>query len=200
MQRRISKLKAYSNLFTPSVVGLILYAFLAGLTIILNQFEAIQHFLQIPHNVELGRIFALWLDQFLSGAIGESRTQTLVVGLFWAVVGLVVYAFLRGLARLAVELDDDLSIQGYVWPKGTDRFLPLKLFLEQAAFRLVAIVGFVLLVFGPVAALLRGPVFVDFLGPDKTIQFIVWFVAGMLTWHALVILARLLVLRARLFD
>lgn len=174
--------------------------FLAAAVIVLNQFEDIQRYLQVPHDVELGRILALWLDQVLSGTIGESRTATLVVGVFWAVVGLVVYMFLRGLAQLAIELDDDLDSRKYVWPKGTDRYRPLRIFLEQVGFRLVAIFSLIFAIFWPVAAILRGPILVDFLGPNKIIQLTVWFFASVLTWHIVIILVRLMLLRARLFG
>lgn len=177
-----------------------MYVFLAGAAIVLNQFDMIKKYLQLPHDFQLTHVVAGWADTLLTHTIGASRTETLVVGLFWAVVGLIVYMFLRGLARLAIELDDDLGVRGFVWPKGTDRYRPLRVLGEQFAFRLAALIGFILLIFVPVAAVLRGPLFADFLGPNKVLQFVVWFVASLLVWHLVVIALRLVMLRARLLG
>lgn len=200
MDRKTSKLKTYFSLFTPSASGIVTYFFLAGLAIVLNQFDIVKQYLQLPHDFQFGHVVAGWADTFLTKTIGETRTETLVVGLFWAVVGMVVYLFLRGLARIAVELDDDLGIRGYVWPKGTDRYGPLRRLAEQFAFRLVAVVALIIVVFEPLAAVLRGPVFVDFLGPNHILQIVVWFVVAVIVWHVAVILLRLMTLRARLFG
>lgn len=174
--------------------------FLAGIGIVLNQFENIKKVMDVPNNLEVSRIFTGWADRALTGTIGESSTETLVVGLFWAIVGLAVYVFLRSLARIITDLDDDLDVSHYVWPKGANRYGPLKTFAEQTIFRLTAFVLLMLVFFGPLSAALHGPVLVDFLGPSKPLQYIVWFLAGFLVWHIITILLRLLVLKNRLFN
>ena len=191
---------AYLSLFIPSSQGTVLYVFLSGLTIVLNQFDLIQKYLQLPHDLQIVRTLASWADRALTNTIGVSSTETLVVGLFWAGVGLAVYFCLCGLSRLMIEFDDDLDVRGYVWPKGVNRDRPLREFAEKTAFRLIAIVGLLITVFGPLAAVLRGPLFVDFLGSNELLQYAVWFIAGFITWHVVVVLLRLIALRARLFG
>jgi hypothetical protein len=200
MQVSKTKLQRYFILFTPSSLGLVFYVFLAGLGIVLNQFDMIKKYLELPHSLQVTHSVTGWVDQILTTTIGESGTGTFVVGLFWAVVGLVVYMFLRALARLAVELDDNLNARGFVWPKGANRYRPIKIFIEQAAFRLVASIALLIFVLGPLAAVLRGPVYVDFLGPSEPLQYVVWFVAGLLSWHIVVVLLRLITLRPRLLG
>jgi len=182
-------------LFAPSWIGTIIYSFLSLFAIIVNQFADIRSFLEVPHNVQLMRIVTVWIDQSLTNVIGKSRTETLVVGLFWAIVGLVVYMFLRGVAQFLMNLEENFTARKYVWPRGTNRYAPIKRLAEQAILRLGALVGFVFVVFVPLAAVLRGPVFVDIIGDSMPIQYVVWFVASYLSWHLAVILLRLVTLR-----
>jgi hypothetical protein len=195
-----TKLQNYLSLFIPSALGMVFYVFLAGLTIVLNQFNFIKHFLELPQSLQVSRAVAGWADKVLTTTIGESRTEALVVGLFWALVGLVVYMFLRGLARFIIELDDDISVRRYVWPKGADRYRPLRILAEQAVFRLSALIALAIVIFGPLAAVLSGPVFIDFIGDNQVLQYVIWFLTGVLLWHIIVILLRLLALRARLLG
>ena len=198
--QRASKIKMYLSLLTPSATGIILYVFLAALNMVLDQFEMIKKVLQIPQNVEFTRMLASGADRLLSSAIGETRTETLVVGIFWAAVGLIVYVFLHGLSRIAVELDDDLVARRYIWPKGADRYAPLRVLEQQIIFRGAAIVGLIFVLFGPLAAVLHGPILKEFIGPSLIMQYVFWFLASVLTWHIVVILLRLITLRARLFG
>lgn len=200
MQNSKIKLRKYFVVFLPSSLSMVFCVFLSGAAIVLNQFESIKGFLELPRSFQLTRILASWADSLLTSTIGESRTETLVVGLFWAVVGLIVYMFLRSLARFAMELDDDLGARRLVWPRGTDRYLPLRQLAEQAVLRGVAVLLFLLVALGPLAAVVRGPILTGFLGPNKPLQYAVWFFAGILMWHILTVLMRLAALRARLFG
>ncbi len=204
-----SNIKAYLGLFAPSSQGIVVYVLLSGLTVVLNQFDMIKKYLELPNDLQISRVLAGWADHLLMNTIGPSRTETLVVGLFWAVVGLGVYLFLCGLSRLVIELDDDLNVRGYVWPRGANRDRPLQVFAEQTAFRLVAVAALLIVVLDPLAAVFRGPVFVDYLnslgsqgslGSNQPLLYVVWFVAGFVTWHVVTVLMRLIALRARLFG
>jgi hypothetical protein len=108
--------------------------------------------------------------------------------------------FLRGLARYIAELDDGIEVRRYVWPKGADRSKPLRLTMERTAFRGFALFGLILVIFGPLPTIFRGPVMVGFLGENKILQYAVWFLAGLLIWHAIVVLLRLIMLKVRLID
>lgn len=195
-----SKIRKYASLFTPSLSGLVIYVFLATVSIILNQFKEVKQYLQLPYELDLLRMIAGWADQLLNNTIGESRTQVLVVGLFWALVGFGVYIFLRGLARIFIDLDDSLEVRHFVWPRGGNREEPLHTLEQQVAFRAAACIIFLIFIFVPLAAVLRGPILTDFLGPNLALQYTVWFAASVLAWHVAVVLLRLIVQRARLFD
>ena len=198
MNQKPSKLKALILLFAPSWLGTVVYSFLALFVIIVNQFADIRSLLEIPHNAQLVQIVTIWIDQLLTSLIGKSRTETLVVGLFWAVVGLVVYMFLRGIAEFIVNLDENIAARKYVWPRGTDRHKPIKRLAGQAVLRISAIFGFIFVVFVPLAAVLRGPVFVNLAGDSKPVQYVVWFVSSYIAWHLVTVTLRLMTLRARI--
>lgn len=201
MPNNKTKSKKYLSLFVPSSFGIVIYVSLAGLTIVLNQLDSIKGHLELPASWQLSRIFTGWADTFLTHTIGVSRTDTLVVGSFWAVVGLLVYIMLRGLAKLVIELDDGINVKGYVWPKGEDRAYPLRHFFQQLAWRLGALIMLLVVVFGPLAVILHRPVYVSLIGPTHLIaQDIVWFFVSVLMWHVVTVLLRLMLLRDRIFG
>lgn len=201
MVTNLSKTKAYLHLLTPSAAGWVVYGFVSALIIVLNQVPFIQHYLGFPADIEFMRIFTLWLDQALTSLIGEARTNAVVVGSFWAVVGLVVYVFLQALSRLINEIGEGIvEKRGYVWPKGASRLAPLKQAIERAVFRLVAFGTLMYVLLQPLARLLERAPFKDFVGPNQLLQYAVWFVSLVFILHCCVVLLRLVVLRPRLFE
>lgn len=195
-----TKIKQYFALFVPSATGAVLYTFFSGLVVVLNQFGFVKDYLQIPRDFNFLRVITGWLDSALTALIGQSRTETLVVGLFWAFVGLGVYVFLQGMARFILELGDGIDARKYYWPKGTDRNRPLVEAAQRFAFRATAFIGLVFVVFVPLARLLDGPVWTVFLGPNVPFQLVVWFMVLWLTLHLCVVLMRLVALKPRLLD
>ncbi|HSH17981.1 MAG TPA: hypothetical protein VK978_01220 [Candidatus Saccharimonadales bacterium] len=193
------KIKKYFSIFTPSAIGMVLYVSIMLFIIVLHQFESIRQYLQLP-SVHLLQTLMLWLEKFLNATIGESSTQTLIVGLFWAVVGLGVYIFLRGVARFLTELSEGYEERNYLWPRGVDRNRPLVEAAERTISRVVAFIGLLIIVFGPLAAVFSGPIWADFIGPNTLVQVLFWLPAGMLTLHLCVVLLRLSAMRQRLFD
>lgn len=190
-------IQKYSNLFVPSGVGMVLYTFFSGLIIILNQFEAIKRYLQLPEDFQYVSIVTAWLDRTLTSLLGQGRTEVFVVGLFWAAVGLGVYLILSGIARFLSELSEGLDERRYMWPIGSDRNIRFKEAVERIIFRVAACVGLIAVVFGPLARLVGGPAGDR---PSSPLQFLMWFAALWLVLHVLVILLRLMALRPRLFN
>jgi hypothetical protein len=178
----------------------VMYTFLTAGIIFLNEFSDIQQYLQIPRDVNFGRMFTNWLDNLLVSTIGQSNTETLVVGAFWAFVGLGVYLLLRGIARFITELGDGVDERNYMWPKGTSRNLALREAVERILFRTLAFIAMLFVVLVPLARLVGGPVFEDFIGPSIPLQLAFWAFFLWFTMHIAVIMLRLVVLRPRLFD
>lgn len=191
------KIKKYSNLFIPSGVGIVLYTFFSGLIIILNQFDAIKRYLQLPEDFQFVGLVMAWLDRTLTSSIGQGRTEVIVVGLFWAIVGLGVYLILGGVARFLTELSQGLDERRYLWPQGTNRNARLKETAQRIILRVAAFVGLIVVIFGPLLKLVGGTFKV---GSSSPLQYIIWFAAVWLVLHVCVILLRLMMLRPRLFS
>ena len=187
-------------MFTPSAMGAVLYTFVSALIIILNQLSFIQAYLQIPRDAEFLGMFAKWLEKLLTSSIGQSRTETLVVGLFWAFVGLGVYLFLRGVVRFIEELDDGFDTRRYLWPQGSSRNHALMQAVKRGLFSIAAFLALLFVVLGPFARLLDGAVFIDFIGPIVALQLVFWFIFLWMTLHLCVVLLRLTALRPRLLG
>jgi len=199
MQRR-TKIKTYITAFTPSTIGVVLYLFLSSFIIFLHQVPAIKNYLQIPNDFNLLHAITGSVNDLLTKLIGEGRTETLVVGTFWAVVGLAVYLFLLGIVYFVTDFSVGLEQRSFLWPKGTDRNRGLWEALQRTIFRILAFAGLVFVVFVPLARILDGPVFVDLVGPDAALRFGVWLLSSMLVMHLCVVFMRLVLLRPRILD
>ena len=200
MQYQNKKLQRVFSLFTASGVGIVFYIFFSGIIIFLHQIPAIEQYLQIPRGFNIFRIITGWLDSLLVSTFGQSNTETLVVGVFWAFVGLGVYLFLQGVGRLINDVGEGMDERNYLWPKGVDRNYALRETIQKVVFRVLAFIGLMLVVFGPLTRMLQGPLWVDFIGPSLPLQLGVWFVIFCCTLHIAIILTRLLFLKPRLFD
>lgn len=200
MQNTQATIKSILYLLAPTAYSILITGFLMLATITSNQFAEIRSVLQVPHDVDLMHMIMSGLNNTLTHLIGETRLETAVVGGFWAIVGLAVYAFLRSFAKVAMEFDEDVTARGYIWPKGSDRTHPLVVLAGKFAFRVVAILALIVVVTLPLAAVLRGPVLIGLVGSNKIVQYAVWFVVGLLVWHVVTVLLRLIALRARLLG
>lgn len=187
-------------LLTPSASEVVLNTFFAGLIIFLNQFNAIAGVLQLPNDFRLVSSITRGLDSILTQTFGETLTQTLVVGAFWAVVGLGVYVFLQGIARFLVELGQGMETRRYYWPKGANRYRPLWEAVQKIMFRGFALLALLYVLAVPMARLLSGPVWEGFIGSSRSLQIIVWFLALWTLMHIVVVLIRLIMLRPRIFG
>lgn len=188
-------IERYLVLLLPSAISTVFCTFAAGLVVVLNQFSFIQGYLQLPSDVNLGRLPLNWLDHTVTGLIGRSATQVLVVGLFWALVGLVVYMCLWGFMRFVSDLSEDLSTRRYIWPGAAGRSRAIHGAIMRALFRVFALALLITLLL----VLLPG----ELKRPGSTLGLLgygLWFLGLWLTLHGVVVLLRLITLKSRLFG
>lgn len=184
----------------PSGLGTVAYVSLAGLIMFLHQFGTIQQYLGLPRDIQFAQFVKDTLDTVLNSSLGQGRTEVFVVGFFWALVGLGVYVFLRGVAKAMFDIGESLDQRGYVWPKGTNRYRPLLDTMQRMGFRFVIALMIIFWLLQPLARVLDGPVFANALQTNPIGLYLLWALTIMLALHVLVILVRLFALRARLFD
>lgn len=193
------KTNMLAQLLSPSGYSVVASIFLMGLVIFVHQIPAMEQYLEIPKNFNLLRTISTWLDHALTSLIGESRTETLVVGLFWAIVGLGVYMFLRGISHFATEVSEGFDERQYLWPRGADRNAGMSEATHRAGFQILAFIILLVVTFGPLQHVLTGPVWQAFIGPSTGLQLGIWFIAGLVVCHLWLILLRLTLLKPRVF-
>lgn len=200
MDYRKSKAKRILNVFIPSGIEMVIIVTIGLTLLLLDYFEVIQEYLGLPREIEFAQTVKNVLDVALSSTLGQGRTETFVVGFFWAIVGLAVYVFLRGISKVMFDLGESIDQRGYVWPREANRYRPLVTVLERTAFQFVAFLVLVYWLLQPLARLLDGPVFIESIGGSQALQYLVWFLMIVGALHIAVVLARLIMLRDRLFD
>lgn len=195
-----SKTQKYLNVFVPSGLEMVFIVSVALMLPVLHYFEVIQQYIGLSGSLNIGSILKGWLDTLLNSTLGQGFTETFVVGLFWAMVGLGVYIFLRGVMKLLFDISESMGERGYVWPRGADRHRPMVVAIERTSFQVVVALILFFWVVQPVVRLLEGPVFVDAIGQSMILQYIIWVVLTVLSLHFAVVLLRLVLLRERVFD
>jgi hypothetical protein len=200
MNPQATKINMLKSVLLPSGFSVVLTIFLMGLVVFLHQIPAIEQYLELPKNFSFAHIFSSWADKMLTTYIGESRTETLVVGLFWAGVGLCVYIFLRGISHFATDVSQGFDERQYLWPKGADRNAGVSEATRRVGFQILAFIGLLVVTFGPLQRILGGPIWQGFIGPDNILQMTVWFVVGCFVMYLWIVLLRLALLRARVFS
>lgn len=189
-------IKMFVRLLVPSIFGAVMYSLLTGLVAVLHEFSSLKQYLQIPGDVDFFRMLTSWLDRAITSHFGESVVATLVVGLFWALVGLVVYGLLVGLAGTFNDLSRGFDQRKYIRPRGMSRNQALVEAAQQAAVRLTGVVGLIFMVFGPLVRLVSGPPN----NPATTAGWVVWFGLLWLALHACVVFGRFIALKPRLLG
>ncbi len=171
------------------------------LTIVIHQFSSIRHSLGIPGGIDIQHLLSSWLNSFVTHVFGQTHTNTAVVALFWAIVGVFVYVLVLGVMGSLRELGSDIEERTYLWPQGANPHSPLVGFFERAGVHVVALVILALYIFYPLAIVLHSPSFISgATAHSSLIVDVIWFVVGTIVWHGLVVVLRLLFLRNRIFG
>lgn len=184
------------KLLAPSVLGAVFYSFVAAMVLVMNQFNFIRHYLQMPDSVHFSGIFLGWFDQAVNHLLGRTNTQVVVVGLFWALVGLAVYFFLWGLARFMSDVSEGLEERRYfLWPQGSSPNRAVMEALSRGAFRFGALVCLAIVMLAVLPRELHRAG-----GAADWAAYAVWFIGLWLTLHLMAVLIRLIMLKPRIFG
>jgi hypothetical protein len=170
-----------------------------AITIVIHQFASIRSALGIPHGINLQGMLNNILSTTVNHIFGQTHVNTAVVALFWALVGIFVYALVIGFTGGLREFGSDMAVQSYLWPKDANPHSPLVGFIERIGVHLLALLVLFLYVIGPLSIILHGPVLASgALASNTLVLDLIWFIVGTVVWHGLTIALRLLLLRPRL--
>jgi hypothetical protein len=205
MKLSATTLKAYTHILLPTGLGGVVYVLLSGLAMVRFHFTAIQKYLYVPSNLNVEGWLLGQVEHGFDVLFGADKTNTIVLALFWAVVGFFVYLFLRSLGTLFHEMGEDLEERRYIRPQGTDPNQRLRQFFERLLFQFIALILAFSYFSHIIVPLVHGHHFVSgdiwgWLGTSSIVHYVVWFFVLCLAWHGFVILLRLTTLRLRLFG
>ncbi|HSW36816.1 MAG TPA: hypothetical protein VLG37_00400 [Candidatus Saccharimonadales bacterium] len=133
------KTLAALDILAPTWGGLISYLVLVILTVVSYQWQALHPYLAPIGSWHLASRFTNFLTGFMTNFFGE-RAGSIVLGIFWGVVGLFVYIMVLGVAILIRDVDEALEEREFVWPKGSDPNKPLEDFLARGFFQIAVAV------------------------------------------------------------
>ncbi len=183
-----------------------MYAFTAAFLLAISNLGSLRDLFYLPPDFDLYQIVTNFITDTLTGWFGEQSAATLMTGLFWALLGGLIYIVIWIGLNFTIELQNDLVVTRYRHPKGVDTLSPLKHFVLLSIYR--SFVGVITIMY--VAWLLwqQLPPWLNELGllttywktPDYMLRFATGILGHMLALHVLVILVRLLLLRKRVLD
>lgn len=206
MQNKKNGLSTLGYWLLPSATETVSCVFICILTFVLSNMAFFREFIGTPSNFSLKDTLLGSVSSILDRYAGQGITRTGVVILFWALVGLLVYAVIWVLMNFSDELGNDLAMTKYVHPRNVDTSSPLRDFIARTLFRVTILVLFALYISYFVTQLL--PIVVNrFIHAVKTwpsaeaLQFaIVGLLIELLMLHVLVVLLRFLLLKERIFG
>ena len=197
-------LLSYLTIVLPTASGVVIYSVAFILFALIHGVTHLQQTLQIPSSWHASTFFLTNINSVLVHFLGSGRVDVIVLSLFWAVVGLIVYLFLKALISFAGELGRDLSeSKQYIHPHAHAEQSEIRVLLGRTAFRLVVAVILFFYTIWLIGFLLNwsiagGTAQGQWLASHAVFQYAVLYVVDCIALHVLTILLRLFLLRDRL--
>jgi hypothetical protein len=197
---------AHTDILVPTASGVIVAVVLSLTSVLLRQAPSYQRYLNLPTNWHVGSAFLLLLNDFLLKLFGTSRLDTIVLSLFWVVVGLAVYLFLKAAIAFFIEMAEDMAEAAhFVKPREQLGVNETQELLQRGFFRLVVLVIICFYFVSMIEFFAHGssaaiPFFGHHFANFPLARDCMLFVAQCIAWYVLTILLRLLVMRRRLLG
>ncbi len=192
--------------FLPTTLEVVIYIFACGLTLAMSNIDAVRNFLYVSgdfHPISAGVGI---IDYFLTKLVGQKIAGSLSLGLFWAMVGVVINLVWIIFANFSTELNNDLVFSNYIHPRAADPKAPLREFGIKFAFRVGVTIIFIFLFgfttkYGLPFITTRFASVIKNWPSSKNIGTVLWVsLFEILLLHSFIILARLATLRKRVFG
>lgn len=201
------------RLVLPSITELLIYAFLTFTVVAIIQYENVLSFLTgqpqgaMSFEQVLSDAFAERVDAFFALIDSNDLTGSVLIALFWALIGAAVYVIVSTAARFFYEAEEDVVAEtNYVHPRGYSHLSFWAQFSFRVVFRSAMLVAIGLFVF--LAAEVLIPLWIEMINewinqPSDMSEIIDGFLAligFMMTWHVVPVLSRLMFMRRRVFS
>lgn len=206
MDSQNTKFKSIILWLLPSGTGFVIYLSLCGLTLATSNATFFRNLFYIPQNFQLQSAVLDSIGNLVEHLVGDQIARSAVVAIFWAVVGLFVYVLIWMLMNYSDDLGSDLAATKYMHPRNFNTKSALHEFISRSLFKIVVFfilvfyINFTIGVFTPHighlyrVAIQQWPQFMSIVNAfvGICIQFFMI--------HFMVVLARLLTLRRRIFG
>ena len=190
----------------PSTIEICAYLLFAVITMLLCNVDAVQKFFMVTQDIDLRLAVLGSIESLLAGLIGRSAAAALITGVFWGLVGMLVYVLLWLAINFSTELTNDLSITRYVHPKGSSTLSPLMHLLLRVLFQLLVAtilffyVNFLIRGLTPLLTSSYARTFDGWPSVPNIFGSLVAIFGQMAAMHGATVLIRLVVLRKRVFG
>lgn len=206
MKQFFTRFTAYTDVLRPTATGVIVAVIMATTNLFIHQVHSFQHYLNVPTNWHVGSAFLVLVNNLLLKLLGTNRVDTVVLSIFWVLVGMVVYIFLKAAIAFFVEMGEDIVESGhYLQPQNRGRQKELSQLIKNGLFRLVVLIITVfyfvwMLTFFSRNSISSTTAIGQWLVTFPAIQAGILFILQCLCWGVLTILLRLIWMRNRLFG
>src|SRR5579864_5405028 len=113
-----NKIRLYGSVFVPSGLSLSLAAAVAAITFSIYYFRIFLSYFEVNGSFGVGHPLSGPTNNILSRVFGTHTINTVVLIMFWAAVGLIVYVLGRILAKDISELSFEVNERTkYYWPQ-----------------------------------------------------------------------------------
>lgn len=190
----------------PSGIEIALYIFIAVVTLAASSMDVVRSLLFVSGDFNPIRSGIASVDALLQHFVGEKVAGSLSLGIFWAIVGLIVNVLWWIGSNFSTELSNDLVFSKYVHPRDTDPRAHLREFVQRTVIRTtVAIIAIVYINFYFSQGLPRVTAnYADVINKWSTYKDIKTIIftslAQIVMLHVFVVLTRLILLRKQIFD
>lgn len=206
MTQFANKFTAYTDVLRPTATGVIVYVVLSLITLLVRLVSSLQHYLNVPTSWHVGSALLVLINDFLLKLLSTSRLDTVVLSIFWVLVGLVVYLFLKAAVYFFAEMGQDIvQSRHYMQPRDRGPQNELSQLVMHGFFRLITLIFLIFYLIWMITFLSHGPastiaIFGHWPTSSSGICDTVFFVTECIAWHILTILLRIVSMRNHLFG
>ncbi len=203
---KIKTIFAYIRWLIPDSVDVVVYLTIILISFSLSNVSSVQNALfysDLNIKSSVLNFISSNLDRFLP----ENIAANLAVAIFWFSIGVITYSLIIFVANITSEVSDDLAIDKYVYPVGSDKYGRIKHFLALNSERIVGTFLLIMLLRFLFNDLLPkwSEIYRDVVvqwppSQELIIKLLGTVVAEFLTLHLIVVLLRLIILRRRAFG
>ncbi len=206
MKQQNSKFYTLISWLQPSAIELVVISTLSVLTLALSNVVFFQDLVFLPKDFSLKAATLDSLNNFIVKLVGDSIARSVVVAVFWASIGLLVYIMIWLLLNFSNELGNDLAVTRYMHPRNVDTNSPWRSYLSRVSFQITALVVFIFYLNVSFGALIPycGGLFKSALMQWPSLVALKYAVIGLaselVVLHVMILLIRTLMLRKRVFH